>query len=444
MVSGLGIDGTTIPARKYRTNFTLVLFQPYAVGSFYSWVSQRDAQVELAVQEINQDPAILPDTYVNLVRANGWDPDTGRMDYNTMDSGGYAIASAFNVSQSNVNAVVGGYYSKTAIFSVEVYSYYQIPFCGSDLTSPTLSDKNRYPYFFRMGTGDGFGDYIAQLLQYWKVTRVALVVGFDAWSVAGGLDAMTSFKRFGIQIITKIAISRDSYMRHDYTQNYRTLKQLDARVLPSGTLTLDEDNPVPDEGDIITKYGPDAKDAIQGFILITSNPQSLDSPVVQKWNKTWAALMNESPRYQSIYNSFTNTYVGLYDCTKTMLIGVHKFLQSHPQYTPEMLVNNSIRSLLLPGVFAHTGYEGLTANPIELDKMGDLNAPQLFISMNYSLSIHDLPWDESTGFAKTDAFGTKLIPLSNLATLYGAAATNYTSDLSQAQIFHRTAQLIER
>ncbi|KAJ3327552.1 hypothetical protein HDU76_011561 [Blyttiomyces sp. JEL0837] len=432
----------SVPSSKYRTNYTLVIFQPYALGRFYDHVNQRDAEIDLAVQEINRDSEILPHTYVNLVRVNNWQPDMESVEsYDTIDSGGYAVLAAINISQSNANAVVGEYFSKTALYSLEVFSYYQIPFCGADLPSVTFSDMIRYPYFFRMGTGSGFGDYIAQLLLYWKVKRVALVFGFDAESVAGGRDVANSFKKHGINVITLLTISRESFLRHDYTEGYKILRDVDARyiiLLANPDTTADFyhlsrkhslinerhvwigwQNPIPDGAaeNITSIYGPEAYDALQGYIYITPNPSGFQSNQFRQFNKTWTKLMDISPRYQPIKNRISS--VGLYDCVKTLLIGVHKFMEANPQYTPEMLVNNSFRSLLTPLIFANTGYEGITADPIVINPNGDLDQAQLFISMNSSFFLDNLPWDETTGFGKTDSTGSMFIPLSNQPIFYG-------------------------
>ncbi|KAJ3327780.1 hypothetical protein HDU76_011139 [Blyttiomyces sp. JEL0837] len=87
-----------IPASKIRTNVTIAIFLPYAIGDFYSLMEFEDAQIELAVNEINQDPDILPDTFINIIRVNNWDPDKST-DYNYVTSGGYATISAINVTQ---------------------------------------------------------------------------------------------------------------------------------------------------------------------------------------------------------------------------------------------------------------------------------------------------------------------------------------------------------
>ncbi|KAJ3327551.1 hypothetical protein HDU76_011560 [Blyttiomyces sp. JEL0837] len=244
-----------VPSSKFRTNYTLAIFQPYSLGRFYQSVNQRDAEIE-------------PD--IDSVRS-----------YEMIDSGGYAMLAAINVSQSNANAVVGEYFSKTAIKSLEVFNYYQ---------------------------------------------------------------------KHGINILTKIAISRENFLRHDYTEGYKILRDVDARyiiILADPDTTADFyylsrkhslinnkhvwigwQNPIPisEAKNISSIYGPEANNALQGFIYITPNPSGLQSNQFQQFNKTWTKLVDISPRYQAIGKRISS--VGMYDCAKTLLIGLHKDIEA--------------------------------------------------------------------------------------------------------------------
>ncbi|KAJ3316695.1 hypothetical protein HDU76_001607 [Blyttiomyces sp. JEL0837] len=62
---------------------------------------------------------------------------------------------------------------------------------------------------------------------------------------------------------------------------------------------------------------------------------------------------------------------GPYDCIKLMMLGIHQFMASNQQFTPEMLANGSLNHLLTPDKFANTGYNGVQYQPIELDNNGD-------------------------------------------------------------------------
>ncbi|KAJ3315386.1 hypothetical protein HDU76_002210 [Blyttiomyces sp. JEL0837] len=95
---------STVPTSKssplqHRANITLAIFLPYSIGDFYQSTMNYDAQIELAVNETNADPSILPDTFVKLARFNSWDP-LGSREYSFLLSGGYTALQAENASKS--------------------------------------------------------------------------------------------------------------------------------------------------------------------------------------------------------------------------------------------------------------------------------------------------------------------------------------------------------
>ncbi|KAJ3271277.1 hypothetical protein HDU76_011053, partial [Blyttiomyces sp. JEL0837] len=106
------VNSQAIPQSKYRTNITLALFQPYSVGDLCTEILIMDKETEIAVNETNEDPNILPHTYVTLKRFNNFDPDTSS-ENTFVDSGGYAAVRAIEVVQSGAIIAAGEYYSKT-------------------------------------------------------------------------------------------------------------------------------------------------------------------------------------------------------------------------------------------------------------------------------------------------------------------------------------------
>ncbi|KAJ3329118.1 hypothetical protein HDU76_008583 [Blyttiomyces sp. JEL0837] len=96
---------TLIPESKYRTNITIASYLIYAVGDYYGTVMMQDAAIELAIKEINEDPNILPNAFVNMARFNAFNPDQTEI-YPFIDSGGYAIKAAIDVAQSKGRLLV--------------------------------------------------------------------------------------------------------------------------------------------------------------------------------------------------------------------------------------------------------------------------------------------------------------------------------------------------
>ncbi|KAJ3267515.1 hypothetical protein HDU76_011768, partial [Blyttiomyces sp. JEL0837] len=189
-----------------KLNLTIAAFSPYAVGDLYKYTVMTDAEIELVVNETNADPTILPDFVVNVRRFNAFDP-AHALDSDLVDSGGYNALQAMNVCSSGgwesivianfeyvmnlignleFDLVIGGvgeHYSKSTVFTAQIFSQFKVPFCGVVQGSPALSNKNKYPYYFRMLPGVK-GTAVAALFKHWKVKRVALVTGYDALSKA--------------------------------------------------------------------------------------------------------------------------------------------------------------------------------------------------------------------------------------------------------------------
>ena len=53
----------------------------------------------MAINDLNADPSVFPDTTLNIVRTNIWDPARAQM-YETIDSGGYAIIESIKTVKS--------------------------------------------------------------------------------------------------------------------------------------------------------------------------------------------------------------------------------------------------------------------------------------------------------------------------------------------------------
>ncbi|KAJ3304825.1 hypothetical protein HDU76_005113 [Blyttiomyces sp. JEL0837] len=95
--SGQVVPLPVVPS-KYRTNITIAAFLPFALGDFYTFSSMEVEMAQLAVNETNADPNILPNTFVEMIRVNSYDPD-GVFSYEFIDSGGYSSLAAINVAE---------------------------------------------------------------------------------------------------------------------------------------------------------------------------------------------------------------------------------------------------------------------------------------------------------------------------------------------------------
>ncbi|KAJ3280203.1 hypothetical protein HDU76_009247, partial [Blyttiomyces sp. JEL0837] len=180
--------------------------------------------------------------------------------------------------------------------------------------------------------------------------------------------------------------------------------------------------PTPLDNSDMDVYGPTAQDDLSGFVIIYGENSSPYDPQGQKFNATWGALSNiNSTRFPPWGQDFS--VAATYDCTKVMLYGLHEFLQNNPQFSPDMLANGSLNSYLTIDKFANTGYEGVTYHPTTLNEDGDLNAPIVFITINWtSLTSPDIAFDNTTGFGATDFAATYFDPLPNVPVFYGGSS----------------------
>ncbi|ORY44030.1 periplasmic binding protein-like I [Rhizoclosmatium globosum] len=165
----------------------------------------QDAAMAAAVDVINNSPDILPYTTVKIKRFS----DCGSYAF-TGYAPGYAMsvmATEIGEKHTDVIGVTGVESSITAKGTAEVFGNYQIPYCGAMSASPVLSDKEKYPYFFRVVASSGLGNHVSTLLKAWNVTRMAIVVQTDDLaSSAFGTDVRKAMERQKIDVIDVINI----------------------------------------------------------------------------------------------------------------------------------------------------------------------------------------------------------------------------------------------
>ncbi|KAJ3028862.1 UNVERIFIED_CONTAM: hypothetical protein HDU68_000735 [Siphonaria sp. JEL0065] len=197
-------------------------------GLYCQWIQEMHAGTELAILEINNRSDILPDTMVNILRVQGWDSNNipgGSV-------GGAAVVALEVVTKHpEVIGVIGDTQDPSTMLSAGVFSQFKIPMCGSNQNIPLLSDKNNYPYFFRVTFNYKFGQDIVKLLKMWKVKRVAIVHNFDDAEASGACaDIRNALYSNGFIILT-----------HRYYHGYapfvdfgdiaREIKRVDARYI---------------------------------------------------------------------------------------------------------------------------------------------------------------------------------------------------------------------
>ncbi|KAI8831035.1 periplasmic binding protein-like I [Chytriomyces cf. hyalinus JEL632] len=111
------------------------------------------------------------------------------------------------LKMEDVMAVFGGVSSDITQYTAELFSYYQIPYCGPMQGSPSLSDKNNYPYFIRPAQGLGAEKHFHQLLKFWNVSRVAVITDpSDYLAYTFSTTVSAYLQSMGVNILSNLNI----------------------------------------------------------------------------------------------------------------------------------------------------------------------------------------------------------------------------------------------
>ncbi|ORY39126.1 periplasmic binding protein-like I [Rhizoclosmatium globosum] len=220
-IPGLQYNGSFVTSGYESINITRMSdLDQWDYSSWWFW-NQKGA--ELAIQDINRDPTILPNTTIKIKRFNDFCPYG--LTSNTALCGGQAMTTALEIYEQHpdVVAVFGDFFGGTAARTAEVFSHLKIPFCASSTVSAALLNKQIYPYFFETLTMTGFGNAIYQLLKTWNVKRVAIVSN----QLNPCTDIVAALVYHGIQILQIIRLV--SYKDAEYIAN--SLERVDARYI---------------------------------------------------------------------------------------------------------------------------------------------------------------------------------------------------------------------
>ncbi|KAI9339654.1 periplasmic binding protein-like I [Obelidium mucronatum] len=400
-IPGLTYNGTLVTNDIFTavnmSNFVSSFFRPTAQGVFY-W---QDIGAALTVQNINNDPTILPNIHINIKRFNDWGPTPGK-------SPGYAMVHTVPemIADPEIIAIFGDFDRKTTVYSAQIMSLAQLPLCGVETFSFPMLNRNKYPYLFQMMSVSGFAENLYQLLKTWNVQRVALIFSFGNkdWA-AQALHTAEYLSQHGIQILVKLN-SDLAYKPGGNDYIGQMLKIVDARYmiavtdvfsmaqlyygLASTNSSVGNDyvwiggNPPIVNGDGAELFGSDKFYTwSRGFVFVAgSNPTSEytarlgDTFTKQIVNIT--KPLGGSPTIQDLWN--VNVPM-MYDCINLYAHGFKNLLNSNPTFTPQMLATRQLQQYMNATLYAKTGYRGLGGDPYLLSIYGDMAAPGMYFSL---------------------------------------------------------------
>ncbi|KAJ3133261.1 hypothetical protein HK100_004568 [Physocladia obscura] len=312
---------------------------------------------------------------------------SGVEDSYTGQSGGFAssvMVEDIAISNSDVVGIIGNEFSTTARGVAEAFSFYELPYCSMASTSPSLSDKNKYPYFWRIMPSAGLGLHIYQLLRFWQVKRIVVIAQQDDdMGSAFAEDIINTLSSFEITILCNIQIPT-SYGAGDISTAALDIK------LKSASLPQPFEDPV-------QLFGPDYYSLLKGFIVFQAMPPNTTTTL---FKRVYNGL-NNLTRANLSTNDFVTVYTisPAYDCVMQMLMGFDKILKNNTGFTAKDLANRKLQTYMNYTAFKNVGYSGLSADPILLNSNGDLQIAFQVLSFTGN-------YFNATGFGRTDPLGS--------------------------------------
>ncbi|ORY51232.1 periplasmic binding protein-like I [Rhizoclosmatium globosum] len=365
-------------------------------SQIYGSVYFNDVAMTVAVNTINEDPNVLPGIHVNIKRfsdCGDWYPKAYM--YNGQ-SAGYASAITAGAVESNTDVigVIGNQFSTAAVGVAASLSFNQIPYCSGNSLSPQLSDKNKFPYFWRTIPSIGLGKHIHQVLKSFNVSRVALIYQQDdTMGYQFYLDIQQTLLRNNMVLTAKIALPTQW---NNETMSYAAmmLENADARyivVSGQGRFVTDVLWKMGNKGLVndrnvwisykapldvrFTSYGPTYYQYVKGLIMLNPMAPNQTNPLYTSVNKAINATAEynypDEPLMDFIYWMSLNPR---YDCTKMMLTAFDHLLKT-TNFTVGQLANRELQSYLNYSAYRGLGYHGLTLDPMEITDNGDLASP---------------------------------------------------------------------
>ncbi|KAI9351526.1 periplasmic binding protein-like I [Obelidium mucronatum] len=433
------------------SNFSLK-YDPsiYDLQTYAGAVYLSDVAVSAAVEIVNRDPQILPGIHVNVKRFSDcgsyWPEVESEFEGKTAGFAASVLSSQIISENTDVLGVVGCEYSTTARAPAQQFSIHKIPYASFGSTSPRLSDKINYPYFWRPLTSAGLGNHMFQLLKTWKVKRFAIVFQKDDdMGSQYAKDIVDSLTSQGMKLVQSIGLL-STLSNEGIGYAYSALKRADARYIIISGQTLFTTQiyySLASMGLIGTNYvyisyssstssrdligsiqGVEVYEKFPGMIKFYSpSPNSLES-LYRKYYAMVLELMQTSRSefrflMKTLFEWFSNQGLGLeadFDSAMMLLMGFDKLLKSNPSYTPDLLASRKLQDHMNYTLFQNLGYNGLTSQPVILNAKGDLNLP-------YIITYYTGDYSNTTVFGETDMFGTSFLYNNHsLPVFYGGSS----------------------
>ncbi|KAI8608359.1 periplasmic binding protein-like I [Chytriomyces sp. MP71] len=142
----------------------------WSTGMWWFWNQQATM---LAIDQINKDPKILPNTTIKIKRFNNVRINGSQEVFS--ESLAPQVAQEIATSHPDVVAAMGELFSRTTLYSNEIYSHFQIPFCGATQADVRLFNMENYPFYFQSFPFSSIVNVYQIILKSLNVTQVAFL-----------------------------------------------------------------------------------------------------------------------------------------------------------------------------------------------------------------------------------------------------------------------------
>ncbi|KAJ3297897.1 hypothetical protein HDU79_001654 [Rhizoclosmatium sp. JEL0117] len=416
--------GLPVAPAKNQSSVTIAIIGLYSELEYYTaadystfdyymtpgWQIYDDLMIRHAVQLLNANSSILPNTTIKIKHFNFYDPQYAP-DFYATESMGYAGLVALNLTQnpenSDIIAVIGGWGPKALQVESKIYAQYDIPYCGIIPSDAFLDDKNNYKTLFRtIWSQTGFELHLLAFLRKINVTRIGIVAYGDNPFVqaienaltANGLDVATLiFVRRLRDVPSTISILEKKDIRYVYMDlgsayfaGYFYFSASARGLVGPGYIWMGMDFPYfPEQYTTFPNRSLDVE--AMGFIYMAGSSwftwadpsTSVFVGLNTSLGLNWPVVpeipiqnMNYSiPTDQFQFFGINGYMEGAYDCVMTLATGFDKLLQEDKSLTPEKLSKRQLQDKLNLKLWQRTGFQGIGYAPLVYNDNGDWELP---------------------------------------------------------------------
>ncbi|KAI9352835.1 periplasmic binding protein-like I [Obelidium mucronatum] len=419
------------------------------------WQIYDDIIIEQAVQMINANASILPNTTLKLRRFTINDPTEKN---GATGSLGFASMVALNISQSKENqdviAVIGDWKVQQLFIGAQIYSYYNIPMCGIICNTERVDSKTNFKSFFRTrSSGRGYGKHILKFLMARKVSRIGIISDASSRGREESDDTVRELTSNDIEVVvlsysTDAAYNVGLLQKYDAryilvtTTNRAFLGELYFTGLKSGLVSrrhvwISGNTPYYSSALDYLKLPQSPYNEVAGFVWLYGAPllnwNGSDYPptyhhLAKSMRANWPVVKQMSVANLNLdimtdflaYHPPKAYMEGAFDCIMTLASGFDKLLRENSSLTPEMLSSRKLQQKLNIPLWQRSGYQGIGNMPLIINDVGSSEIAYYWISVK-RLDVNGDPVGNI--FLTTGQDGSSTY-YENSTTLYGSKVAN--------------------